>query len=103
MNIVNINDNAAAEKAMVVLRYLVAPTEMSMVSNVGLRHVLSVAVSNVLDAVAVVLGHPNNTYTVKLSTRDSPQPNSVLFVCALVHASTGETEVELQETVFYEE
>ena len=39
MNIVNINGNAAAEKAMFVLRYLVAPTEMSMVSNVGLRHV----------------------------------------------------------------
>lgn len=103
MNIVNINGNTEAEKAMFVLRYLVAPTEMSMVSNVGLRHVLSVAVDNVLNAAAVALVHPNNTYTVKLSTRDSPQPNTTLFVCALVHADTGETEVELQETVFYEE
>lgn len=103
MNIVNIDGNTAAEKAMFVLRYLVAPTEMSMVSNVGLRHVLSVAVDNVLDAAAVALVHPNNAYTVKLSTRDSPQPNATLFVCALVNANTGETEVELQETVFYEE
>ena len=69
----------------------------------GFDTFLSVAVDNVLNAAAVALVHPNNTYTVKLSTRDSPQPNTTLFVCTLVRADTGETEVELQETVFYEE
>ena len=103
MNIVNIDGNAAAEKALLVLRYLVDQTDTDLVTNGVPRHVLSVAIVNVLDAAAVSLTHPNNAYTVKLSTRDLPQPNTVLFVCALVHADTGETEVELQETVFYEE
>lgn len=103
MNIVNIDGNAAAEKAMLVLRYLVDQTDTDLVTNVVPRHVLSMAIVNVLDAAAVSLTHPNNAYTVKMSTRYLPQPSTVLFVCALVNANTGETEVELQETVFYEE